>query len=619
MKNAKKIVAGIAALAMTACTAEKNTVRENVSVTEYSEESSVLTTVSETGSEEEEESLPEKDENMSAAGQAESDVTPVHIRDVVEYALAEGDIDGKQVIENVTSFSMTDLNSDGVDEVFLKYYYGAGLECYVTVYDVSDGIHKLVTLNSGKNDNILYNDKYGDIHYISRTNYFYGSNNYFISYYDLIYTNDGAIINIPLCALPHTWYDNSEFKSEYAVYKDSGYDSDVVDYEYRFIISEDNFIGNYGLDEFDMNGNSDNDRVSELIKQYVFDGLTYIEDLEFTLVSEIEDVSPENKDELPSVSDNKDGKTVTITADTKFYECSYSQENVIDSEDDFDNKDILEKAKEMAFKELSVELKALIEKASDDPAVTEYFSNNPFDISDVKMTQALISDVNGDGENEYALILKRDGFLLPGDNAMTAVLIFVDNKGNFTVQNKKYAEESRLYELQYKGFSHVVIAGGYNNMSHCADFFSFNNGTPKHELNQFWIYGVKDKFALFQYSAQAPSHWLIFWNDEAQCYVTPAAVPLTEAEKDKFKEIMEDTDDRISGYSIGNKFYFVNDKYYEKQDNDFIKLNWDDSIMENKDGYYFPVMMRSEDDYYTVTKASGFDYDTALKNIIPIE
>lgn len=320
-----------------------------------------------------------------------------------------------------------------------------------------------------------------------------------------------------------------------------------------------------------------------------------------------EDKSAHEEDSVTvmTVSNDEKKTVVNITADTKFYECRYSRDNVITSENDFEEKDILEKAKQIAFEEFDREVSDYVEPGETMPEA--FGIGDSFDMSDMKMTEAMAADFDRDGSKEYAFIFERATLPL-GNDVITDILIFADGRGHYTLLDGRYSTYAQLYELEYNGFSHAVIDGGVNIYSSCADFFSFSGGVPKHELRQFRTYDINDGFALCQSAAQAPYSWLIFWNDAAQCYVTPERAPLTEEEKEEFIKLGID-ESAVEGCSIGNKFFniytypSIHPDIYEKTDNGYIESEYEIGPASDE----------------TIAKATGFDYDVALKNIISIE
>ena len=309
-------------------------------------------------------------------------------------------------------------------------------------------------------------------------------------------------------------------------------------------------------------------------------------------------------------------EAVNITSETKFYECQYSRDNVITSEEDFPDKTLLERAKQIAFEEFERDLAGVL--GAGNIASSDDGAGISFDISDVTMTEAMIIDADNDGQDEYILILERKTF--PGLDLLGDILMFSDGKGSFTMMETKYSSYSQLYELKYNGFSHIVIDGGENIISSCADFFSFSNGVPKHELRQFRIYNIIDRFLILETAAQAPGGWVAIWDNEAQCYITPEGTDLTESEKNELEEIIKNNEkideEGVSGYSIGHIYYYVNHWCYKKTADGYLDLyasdddglDWISGVMEYYDSEYMPII-----------KASGFDYDTALKNMVPLE
>lgn len=195
-----------------------------------------------------------------------------------------------------SSVYFADMNADGVDELFVSCHYKAGITGCVSVYDVFDGVKLICEMEARTpiSAGSFYTDLTGITHYIIRSDYWNSSDIFHTAYFDLTYNENGVSLTVPFVALPDTWYDGGEFKSEYSVYTDSSYDiSDVYQYKsYGFKSSEDNYLGNYSIHDisYDDNGETDSGEIKDIIQKSVFDGLTYICDAEpFILESKYAD------------------------------------------------------------------------------------------------------------------------------------------------------------------------------------------------------------------------------------------------------------------------------------------------------------------------------------------
>lgn len=296
-----------------------------------------------------------------------------------------------------------------------------------------------------------------------------------------------------------------------------------------------------------------------------------------------------------SEEENAETEAIQLTADTKYYEMRLSTDDVISSEDDFEDKELLEQARQAAQEKLSE---------------NEYGNYNNSDSLNTapELTQALIKDFDQDGQTEYVMIFEND--LISGD--FKDVLIFADKNKKLTVDDEIYACDSKLYELQYSGFSHLILSGGVSADSSVNKFFSFNDNQPECETNQFQLGEIKDNFAFSQTYPMLFCNYLLFWNNDEQCYVTPAPAEIKEEEKAELEKLADDylndnNMEKFGGeYTVGNKYYSV----------------WSVWLMKNDDGSFSVVTDDDTIGSYTgdsVRQAVGFDYETALNNLIPVD
>ena len=194
----------------------------------------------------------------------------------------------------------------------------------------------------------------------------------------------------------------------------------------------------------------------------------------------------------------------------------------------------------------------------------------------------------------------------------------MDADGTLSLSDMNYAGNAELYRLRYSGFSHLVISGGLSGNSSCADFFSVNEQGYEHELREFQAYGILDGVFLCQTMVQVSDNWLIFWNEENQCYVTPEAVYLSPEES---LEISEDFPERLSRpvTVIGGIYSEYGGRAYRLIDGKFqpfdgvqtgIQKAWYESYGERRT----PI---SREFYIPYVK--NFDYQTALMNVVPLD
>ncbi len=312
---------------------------------------------------------------------------------------------------------------------------------------------------------------------------------------------------------------------------------------------------------------------------------------------------------------------VEITSDTKFYECEYTRERVAEAECGENVK--------QAFYDSEL-YKNLLAQA--DEVRVDY--ENERLVVNLSCKEVLTCDFDNDGAEEKAYLLA----LFPefpqepaSDEASPHVALFyslispnsdnilvVENsKGEFTVSDCLYAMDSALYELRYNGFSHLVVNGGVSNSSSCADYFSVTDGRFRLELREFRAYDIMDGIFLAQTMAQASNMWLIFWNEENKCYVTPEATYLKG----------EQIDERLSEYSTGYAAVIGNSIYgfVGEVSNSYILtergIEFAAEKMKNSKLWLHNVGERKTDmnSPFCIPYAKNFDYETALDNTVPLE
>ncbi len=312
---------------------------------------------------------------------------------------------------------------------------------------------------------------------------------------------------------------------------------------------------------------------------------------------------------------------VEITAETKFYECEYTREKVF--RPDYDER------VEQAFYNSEL-YKNLLLQAEE---VKENYENAEL-VVNLSFNEAITCDFDNDGAEERAYLLELspefteetesdeasynvilfNNLVSPNSNH---VLVMENSKGEFIVSDYFYACTGILYELRYNGFSHLVVSGGVSNSSSCADYFSVTDDKFKLELREFRAYDIMGGAFLAQYMAQASNMWLIFWNEENKCYVTPEATYLKG----------EQIDERLSEYSTGYAAVIGNSIYgfVGEVDNSYILtesgIEFATEKMDNGTLWLYNVGERrvNVNAPFYIPYAKDFDYETALKNVVPLE
>lgn len=175
-----------------------------------------------------------------------------------------------------------DLNGDGVKELFVNYSYGAAMNGSAYVYDVSDGVKKLCEIPARiwAGSSGLYADRDGGTHFILENGYGSTSSSEMdYAVFDITYDE----LKQPLFADVYDWYDGGAHMFEYDLYKNCEIvpDAKVLDGERCFSSDKAEYIGRYDLlDTWDAFEKRDENEIMAIIQKEVYEGLTYISDIE---------------------------------------------------------------------------------------------------------------------------------------------------------------------------------------------------------------------------------------------------------------------------------------------------------------------------------------------------
>lgn len=175
-----------------------------------------------------------------------------------------------------------DLNGDGVKELFVNYSFGAAMNGFAYVYDVSDGVKKLCEMPARiwAGSSGLYADGNGGTHFILENGYGSTSSSEMdYAIFDIAYDK----LKQPLFADVYDWYDGGAHIFEYDLYKNCEIvpDAKVLDGERCFSSDKAEYIGRYDLlDTWDAFEKHDENEIMEIIQKEVYEGLTYISDIE---------------------------------------------------------------------------------------------------------------------------------------------------------------------------------------------------------------------------------------------------------------------------------------------------------------------------------------------------
>lgn len=176
-----------------------------------------------------------------------------------------------------------DLNGDGVKELFVNYTFSTGHMGITYVYDVSDGMKKLNEISarmwSGKNE--LYKDESGTLHLIFAEAYTGGIGGDDDAYFDITYDN----AKMPFYAKECYWYEDGEHHFVYDLYKDCecaqlDFINDFSGWR-NFDPEKSEYIGRFDAFCFwDAVGYGESNDISEIIQKEVYEGMTYVSDIE---------------------------------------------------------------------------------------------------------------------------------------------------------------------------------------------------------------------------------------------------------------------------------------------------------------------------------------------------
>lgn len=318
-------------------------------------------------------------------------------------------------------------------------------------------------------------------------------------------------------------------------------------------------------------------------------------------------------------SQNENADYVEITENTKFYECRCSQDNLVTDENSFKNNTAVQKAKEL--------LKNSDKVSADIELVRENLKEQMSGDISFKFTQGITTDFDGNGKEESFMVF--DTYM--GEESISvfanahhltdddlSYIVFADSSGNVQIIGEQ-SVEIELFELQYSGFSHLAFQGGYNNSTYTAHYYSVHGNEVKHELEQTFVGDISDGFVLQQSMPQAATSYLLFWNEELGKYVTPCVESLSDEDEELIFNMLplDDMDDEeiadmreMFGISvIGRKFFNI---IYPKT---FIYENGKFIEREAEEDWFSPLGGCFGQD---IPIAVNFDYDKALKNLIPL-
>ena len=301
-----------------------------------------------------------------------------------------------------------------------------------------------------------------------------------------------------------------------------------------------------------------------------------------TVVSEMTEISVETNETEESVSVTETlTETSEITSETssepeteaperRYYEVSLNTGSSVFNIDDFADKQAVETAK--AIVKESERYKENLAKAEE---IRDIVIENGFEFTfEPVFIEGITDDFDGDGREESFFMLLPD--LQIGEGGLIWVnsyTFFSDSDGNVTLlpeciysnsanfKNDRSllvdADEDSPYEpmfseIEYNGFSHILIRVGFNNNTTSSFIYSVNDGLPKFETCQPRVMDTIDNVGLLCCTVQMFYDWIAVWDNIDKRYVTPVTAELSEDEA-------ADIPDYEQVVVIGGKYYSIPD------------------------------------------------------------
>lgn len=164
--------------------------------------------------------------------------------------------------------------------------------------------------------------------------------------------------------------------------------------------------------------------------------------------------------------------------------------------------------------------------------------------AELDFQQGVYDDFDGDGKKESFLLF---GCTHPmGESIHFGIFVGSDGKAE-ALPDSVCILDVALCPVRYNGFTHIIISGGYNNLTHHAEFYAVENGSAVHKHSEFAPPKPYKGAFMQARMAQASGDWLIFWNEEKNDYCTVLGDELTD----------EQAEDLFRSYG----FYREDDKY----------------------------------------------------------
>ena len=335
------------------------------------------------------------------------------------------------------------------------------------------------------------------------------------------------------------------------------------------------------------NNTADETVVSENEMIYEADTVSEMTDIsetsEETADTESSPSVAETQTEPYEIASETSAEPVSEAVQSRYYEIILNTDRTVYTLDDFADKQAVETAKELAMEsELYKNTLAMAEEIRDIVTENGYeFSFEPVFI------QGITDDFDGDGREESFFMLLPD--LQVGEGGLIWVnsyVFFADADGNVTMlpecfytysshyyPDRNGADQPIFTEIEYNGFSHVIISMGFNNNTTASMIYSVSDGVPKFETSQKIIEGTFENIGLLCGSIQIYYNWIAVWDNIDKCYVTPGTVELSDEEAASIAAdpaVIKVFDEFENGFDY-TEALVIGGKYYSFSDGDMVR------------------------------------------------
>ena len=319
-------------------------------------------------------------------------------------------------------------------------------------------------------------------------------------------------------------------------------------------------------------GNGSSEKISETVSSTSAEVTTETSESVTTTITETTTATEITADEeyisqaslayMPSIGDVSFPEAENLSGSSlKLYEWRYDGDIICEEESSFAGGAEVVSAAKSAAKEYLAELCASAEAYEgfegkfiqfnfhhlDNQNLEWYYSPSEEMLNgtaELDFQQGVYDDFDGDGKKESFLLF---GCTHPmGESIHFGIFVGSDGKAE-ALPDSVCILDAALCPVRYNGFTHIIISGGYNNLTHHAEFYAVENGSAVHKHSEFAPPKPYKGAFMQARMAQASGDWLIFWNEEKNDYCTVLGDELTD----------EQAEDLFRSYG----FYREDDKY----------------------------------------------------------